>query len=91
MSLIDEVAELLLKALDASAPPPIAPGAVGFVYRRRGGELDGAEELIKRETREQADVEAARFGLESGCVLAFVRRQPALPRETARRRARGSE
>ncbi len=83
---LDEIAELLLRAL----AQPIPPEEVGFVYVHRGGQLSGVEELIVRDTRELADEEARRLEKKCGGELVFVRehkaakvQSPLLTREEA--------
>lgn len=68
-TLLDEIAELLLRAL----AQPIPPEQVGFVYVHRGGQLSGVEELVECDTRELADNEARRLEKKWGGELVFVR------------------
>jgi hypothetical protein len=69
-SLLDEIAELLLKALALPAP-------AGFVYVHRGGHLDGVELLVEETTRARADKEALRIAQKHRGELIFVREQKA--------------
>ncbi len=85
MSLIDEIAELLLQAL-ARPDPLVDPNRRGFVYVARGGEADGQEILIEKNERGLADLEANQRAKVLGCVLTFVRAQHVAiaPRRRAR-------
>jgi len=52
---------------------PTAPETSHFVFKQKGGALDGRELFVETESRELANAEAKRIEAASGCALRFVR------------------
>lgn len=74
-TLLDEVAELLLVALNSAAPTKAL-----FVYRviKPGNVLHGEKTGVEAATRSQADAIASDRAKRWGCELRFVRQQRAV-------------